>query len=94
MSAGLGSAQRAKPSPAGVALWAPLLTLWVVWGTTYIGTSAMVQSIPPLLGAGSRYFVGALPLAVIVVVAVVAIIWVIAEIACSPSPSVNLSAMM
>ena len=69
MSAGLGSAQRAKPSPAGVALWAPLLTLWVVWGTTYIGTSAMVQSIPPLLGAGSRYFVGALPLAVIVVLA-------------------------
>jgi len=29
----------------------------------------MVQSIPPLLGAGSRYLVGALPLAVIVCVA-------------------------
>jgi len=41
----------------------------VVWGTTYIGTAAMVQSIPPLLGAGSRYLVGALPLAVIVLVA-------------------------
>ena len=66
MSVGPGSAQRADPGPTGVTLWAPLLTLWVVWGTTYIGTSAMVQSIPPLLGAGSRYLVGALPLVVIV----------------------------
>jgi drug/metabolite transporter (DMT)-like permease len=55
--------------PSGVALWAPLLTVWIVWGTTYLGTSAMVQSIPPLLGAGSRYLVGALPLAVIVIIA-------------------------
>lgn len=55
--------------PSGIALWGPLLTLWIVWGTTYLGTSAMVQSIPPLLGAGSRYLVGALPLAVIVLVA-------------------------
>jgi len=69
MSLGRGSAQRADPRPSGVTLWGPLLTLWVVWGTTYIGTAAMVQSIPPLLGAGSRYLVGALPLAVIVCVA-------------------------
>lgn len=55
--------------PTGLALWGPLVTLWIVWGTTYLGTSVMVQSIPPLLGAGSRYLVGALPLAVIVLVA-------------------------
>lgn len=76
MSTGPGSAQRAEPGPSpvrarphGAALWAPLITLWIVWGTTYLGTSAMVQSIPPLLGAGSRYLVGALPLAVIVLIA-------------------------
>lgn len=61
-----GTLAASRPGPSGLTLWAPLLTLWVVWGTTYIGTSAMVQSIPPLLGAGSRYLVGALPLAVIV----------------------------
>lgn len=66
MSEGLVSAQRADTSPSGLLLWGPLLTLWIVWGTTYLGTSAMVQSIPPLLGAGSRYLAGALPLAVIV----------------------------
>ena len=57
-----------RSRPSGAALWGPLITLWIVWGTTYLGTSAMVQSIPPLLGAGSRYLVGALPLAVIVFV--------------------------
>lgn len=66
MSGRPGATQRVDPGLSRAALWAPLLTLWVVWGTTYIGTSAMVQSIPPLLGAGSRYLVGALPLAVIV----------------------------
>ena len=35
--------------------WVPLVTLWVVWGTTYLGTSAMVQTMPPLLAAGGRY---------------------------------------
>lgn len=69
MSGGPGAANHADPGLSRAALWAPLLTLWIVWGTTYIGTSAMVQSIPPLLGAGSRYLVGAVPLAVIVLVA-------------------------
>jgi drug/metabolite transporter (DMT)-like permease len=76
MSTGPGAAQSAAPGPSlapsrvvGPALWGPLLTLWIVWGTTYVGTAAMVQSIPPLLGAGSRYFVGAIPLAIIVVLA-------------------------
>ena len=66
MAEGPGVAQGAAPGPSGSALWVPLATLWIVWGTTYLGTSAMVQSMPPLLGAGSRYLMGALPLAVIV----------------------------
>ena len=47
----------------GGRVWAPLITLWIVWGTTYLGTAAMVQSMPPLLGAGARYVVGAAVLA-------------------------------
>jgi drug/metabolite transporter (DMT)-like permease len=68
MSQDHGGPSRSRGAIDGPALWAPLLTLWIVWGTTYIGTSAMVQTMPPLLGAGSRYLVGALPLAVIVLV--------------------------
>lgn len=67
MSQDHGEPSRSRGVIAGPALWGPLLTLWIVWGTTYIGTSAMVQSIPPLLGAGSRYAVGAIPLAIAIV---------------------------
>lgn len=53
--------------PSALRTWFPLVTLWIVWGTTYLGTSAMVQTIPPLLGAGSRYFVGGVVLALMIV---------------------------
>jgi drug/metabolite transporter (DMT)-like permease len=43
-------------------VWVPLVTLWIVWGSTYLGTSAAVQSMPPLLSAGSRYLLAAVPL--------------------------------
>ena len=35
-----------------------------MWGSTYLGTSLTVQTMPPLLSSGSRYFAAALPLAV------------------------------
>ena len=54
---------------ASARIWGPLITLWIVWGTTYLGTSAMVQSMPPLLGAGARYLVGGAALAAVLVIA-------------------------
>ena len=33
----------------------PLVTLWLVWGSTYMGIGLMVKSMPPLLGSGSRF---------------------------------------
>lgn len=39
-------------------LWVPLVTLWIVWGTTYAATAAMVQTMPPLVSTGSRYVIG------------------------------------
>ena len=63
MPEGPGSATTADPGPAVVRTWAPLITLWIIWGTTFLGTSAMVQTMPPLLAAGSRYLVGGILLA-------------------------------
>lgn len=48
----------------GWRLWVPLVTLWIVWGTTYAATAAMVQTMPPLVSTGSRYVVGGLMLMV------------------------------
>ena len=63
MREGPGTAVDAAPGPSPVRTWGPLITLWIVWGTTFLGTSAMVQTMPPLLAAGARYAVGGVLLA-------------------------------
>jgi drug/metabolite transporter (DMT)-like permease len=41
-------------------VWIALLVVYVVWGSTYLGIKVAVDTIPPLLAAGSRFFVAAL----------------------------------
>ena len=36
-------------------IWAGMLILYVVWGSTYLGIKVAVESIPPFLMAGSRF---------------------------------------
>src|SRR3954454_9904764 len=36
-------------------LWAALLTIYVVWGSTYLAIRVMVETMPPLLAAGVRF---------------------------------------
>jgi drug/metabolite transporter (DMT)-like permease len=38
-------------------IWAALLTIYLVWGSTYLAISFAVQSIPPFLMAGFRFLV-------------------------------------
>jgi drug/metabolite transporter (DMT)-like permease len=46
--------------------WLALITVWVVWGSTYLGIRAAVDTIPPLLMAGFRFLLaGALMLAIV-----------------------------
>ena len=60
----------AQPSPAvqkaGLLSWISLLTVWFVWGSTFLGIRVAVQSIPPFLMAGTRYTVAGALLAAIV----------------------------
>ena len=44
-------------------VWIALLIVYVVWGSTYFGIKIAVETIPPLLAAGSRFLVAALLLA-------------------------------
>jgi drug/metabolite transporter (DMT)-like permease len=47
--------------------WAALLVVWVLWGSTYFAIRVGVETIPPLLMAGTRYVIAGLlmfPLAV------------------------------
>lgn len=36
-------------------IWAALLVVYVVWGSTYFGIKIAVETMPPLLAAGSRF---------------------------------------
>jgi drug/metabolite transporter (DMT)-like permease len=41
------------PSTARVVL--ALLTVYIVWGSTYLAIAVMIETLPPLLAAGSRF---------------------------------------
>jgi drug/metabolite transporter (DMT)-like permease len=46
-------------------VWAALLVVYVVWGSTYFGIKVAVETLPPLLAGGSRFLVAAALLAAI-----------------------------
>jgi len=45
----------------------PLIILWVVWGSTYLGIALVVQSMPPLIPNGLRFLAAAAILAPFVI---------------------------
>jgi drug/metabolite transporter (DMT)-like permease len=36
-------------------VWSALWVVYIVWGSTYLAIALMVETIPPLLGAGTRF---------------------------------------
>ncbi|MFL5756196.1 MAG: EamA family transporter [Chloroflexota bacterium] len=54
---------RSTASPA--AIWAGLLTIYVVWGTTYLGIAFAIETIPPYVMVAVRFTIAGLLLAAI-----------------------------
>jgi len=50
----MSTSRPAKPSRA--AIIAAFAAVYIIWGSTYLGILFAIESIPPLLMAGSRYF--------------------------------------
>jgi drug/metabolite transporter (DMT)-like permease len=44
-----------RASSSGASIWLGMLVLYVVWGSTYLGISIAVDSIPPFLMAAVRF---------------------------------------
>lgn len=38
-------------------VWLALITVYVVWGSTYLAIAYLVQTVPPFLGAGVRFLI-------------------------------------
>lgn len=49
-------------------IWAALLVVYVVWGSTYLGIKVVVETLPPLFSAGTRFLAAAGLLALILAV--------------------------
>jgi drug/metabolite transporter (DMT)-like permease len=49
------TSDRAVHSPA--VIWGPLLAVYLIWGTTYLGIRVVNETMPPLLSAGSRFVI-------------------------------------
>jgi drug/metabolite transporter (DMT)-like permease len=47
----------AEPAAPGWLLWTNLWIIYVVWGSTYFAIRVMVETVPPLLGAGLRFLI-------------------------------------
>jgi drug/metabolite transporter (DMT)-like permease len=50
---------RADARPNRSVLWFALITVYLVWGSTYLAIRVVVRTIPPFVSAGSRFFVAA-----------------------------------
>ena len=46
-------------------VWIALLTVWIVWGSTYLGIKVVVDTVPPLLAGGTRFLAAGAILAAI-----------------------------
>jgi len=44
-----------RPDPPPWQVWTGLGIIYVVWGSTYLAIRVMVDTMPPLLGAGARF---------------------------------------
>ncbi len=44
-----------RAAPRGTAVWLGMLVLYTVWGSTYLGISVAVTTIPPFLMAATRF---------------------------------------
>lgn len=43
----------------GLLPWLALLTIWIVWGSTYLGMNVAVETIPPFIMTAMRFFLAA-----------------------------------
>ncbi|MEI7744353.1 MAG: EamA family transporter [Chloroflexota bacterium] len=52
-----------RPTASPLAVWAGLVVLYLVWGSTYLGIRIAVETIPPFTMGGFRFFVAGVILA-------------------------------
>ena len=52
--------------PSVLAVWVALVTVYLVWGSTYLAIRVVVETVPPLLAMGARFLLAGLLLGALV----------------------------
>jgi drug/metabolite transporter (DMT)-like permease len=60
-----GTQARGGLRVSGLAVWGPLVALWLIWGSTYLGIAVVIDSMPPMTANGLRFVAAALVLGTI-----------------------------
>ena len=50
---------RGVQSATAAAIAPRLVSVWIIWGSTYLGLAVLVQTLPPLLTNGIRFLIAA-----------------------------------
>ena len=48
-------------------IWVSLWTVYLIWGSTYFAIAYVIESMPPLLSMGIRFFIAGILLALLVI---------------------------
>lgn len=56
--------QISKPSLTWISLW----TVYIIWGSTYFAIAYVIETMPPLLGMGIRFFIAGLLLSLLIMI--------------------------
>jgi drug/metabolite transporter (DMT)-like permease len=51
-----------------VQLMGPVIILWILWGSTYLGIALVVQTMPPLMANGSRFLAAAVVMGLLLLI--------------------------
>jgi drug/metabolite transporter (DMT)-like permease len=50
------SKKKSNP-PSSVAIWAAMITVYIIWGSTYLGIRIAIETLPPFLMAAIRFLI-------------------------------------
>ena len=56
--------QISKPSLTWISLW----TVYIIWGSTYFAIAYVIETMPPLLGMGIRFFIAGVLLSLLIMI--------------------------
>lgn len=56
--------QISKPSLTWISLW----TVYIIWGSTYFAIAYVIETMPPLLGMGIRFFIAGVLLSLLITI--------------------------